>query len=73
MVQKSKKIKWTYGLYRVATLHKSYLIFMGIIMQSLKSIGQLRKKLSVLDGRTDPNYRTASLLKCIRRLSHKAL
>ena len=45
----SKKLKFicfkrTYGHsvddYRVATLHKSYLAVIGIIMQSLKSIGQ---------------------------------
>ena len=41
---KLERIKWTYGLfgndYRVAMLSKSYLTGKGIIMQSLKSIGQ---------------------------------
>ena len=42
--KKSACIKWTYGLsgndYSVAALSKSYLTVIGIIMQSLKSIGQ---------------------------------
>ena len=42
--KKSTCLKWTYGHfgddYRVAMLSKSYLTTTGIIMQSLKSIGQ---------------------------------
>ena len=44
-IEKSACFKWLYGLlgnnYRVATLPKSYLTVVGIIMQSLNSIGQL--------------------------------
>ena len=58
-------IKWTYGLscndYRVATLSKSYLTVIGIIMQGLKSKRANRYGRAV--GGTDPNYRKASLLK----------
>ena len=40
----SKSFKWKYGLsgndYRVAMLLKSCLIVIGIIMHSLKAIGQ---------------------------------
>ncbi len=53
--------------YRVATLSKSYITSTGIIMQSLKQVNsnmpKLTKKLTVTDGRTDPNYRKASLFK----------
>ena len=43
-MSKINKFKWTFGLfgqnYRVATLSKMYLTVLGIIIQSLKSIGQ---------------------------------
>ena len=42
-LKKSTCLKWTYGLsvndYRVALLSNSYLASIGILMQSLKSIG----------------------------------
>ena len=53
--------KWTYELsgkdYRVPTLPKLYLIVIGIIMQSLKSIEhanlfKLTKRANVPDGRS---------------------
>ena len=71
-VKKATCLKWTYGHagndYRVATLSKSYLTTTGITMQILKSMGQfLMKKLSVLDVRTYPNYRKASLSIKIKR------
>ena len=57
--------------YRVATLYKLYLTTKEITMQSLKSIDisnmpkltkrAIRSKRKY--GRTDPNYRKASLLK----------
>ena len=43
-LKNSTWFKWTYGQYgndyRVATLYEFYLTIIGIIMQSLKSIGQ---------------------------------
>ena len=43
--QKSPGLKWTYGRsgidYRVASLFTRYLTAIGIIPESLKSIGQL--------------------------------
>ena len=60
--------------YRVAMLPKSYLTVIGLIMQSLKSIGhsdmfKLKKILTVPDGRNDSNYRKASLLTMYERSS----
>ena len=56
-------VKWTFELsgnvFRNTTLPKSYLAFVGIIKESLKSIEQRANRY----GWTDPNYRKASLLK----------
>ena len=45
-LKKTTCFKWTYGHYgndyRVAMLSESYLTVIGIIMQSLKSIGQFQ-------------------------------
>ena len=60
---KSSCLKWTYGRpgidYRVASLFTRYLTAIGIIPESLKSIGQFKhaeineKDLTVSYGRTD--------------------
>ena len=71
--KKSECLKWRYGLfgkdYRVSTLSYSYLTVIGIIMQNFKIYRTIltclnwRKELTVTEGRTDPDYREASLLK----------
>ena len=55
LLSKSKKsacFNWMYGLsgndYKVATLPKSYLIVIGIILQSLKSIVQIQEQGQIL-------------------------
>ena len=51
--------------YRVATLFKSYLTIKGIAMQKRQDNSNKPKltKRAIRYGRTDPNYRKASLLK----------
>ena len=50
---------------KVATLPKSYLIVKGIIMQSLKSIGQSQNKLTVTDGRAK-NFLETNVLEILK-------
>ena len=56
-------ITWMYGIsgndYRVVTLLKTYLI----VIEKF----EIDRKFKLLDGRIDPNYREASLLKVKRK------
>ena len=70
---KSSCLKWTYGRpgidYRVDLLFTRYLTAVGIIPESLKSIGQfLYAEINKKDGRTHPKCRKTSFCKILQMI-----